>query len=259
VHECFELPCFLDMAAANLAAAAQALGLAAAPVCCLMLAESHGVDAFGRLAGGTVASGAWRLDPTAEAVSLVARRPGALPLVLIAGRQIVTREGLEVLALGTRATFADGQPLAAALAAVMARDALPVVPWGVGKWQGARGRLIADLLGRGRDRPLFVGDNGGRLAFAPPPQLFATAQSRQVPVLAGSDPLPSPRQIAKVAGYGFVAEVSLDAHAPFAALRSYLETLATSPRTFGRLESLPGFVRSQIAMQIQKRKRPRNG
>jgi hypothetical protein len=257
VHDCFAVPRFLDMAAANLAAAAQALDLPAAPVGCLMLAESHGVDAFGHLAG-TAASGAWHLDPTAEAVSLVARRQGALPIVLIAGRQIVTREGLEVLALGTRATFADGQPLAAALAAVMAQDALPVVPWGVGKWQGARGRLIADLLGRGRDRPLFVGDNGGRLGLAPQPKLLATAQSRQVPVLAGSDPLPSPRQIAKVAGYGFVAEVSLDAHAPFAALRSYLEPLATSPRTFGRLERLPGFVRSQIAMQIQKRKRPRN-
>ena len=76
-------------------------------------------------------------------------------------------------------------------------------------------------------------------------------------MLAGSDPLPSPHQLAKVGGYGFVADVALDAAAPFAALRDYLEHLETSPRTFGRLASLPGFVRSQLAVQIQKRYRPR--
>jgi hypothetical protein len=76
-------------------------------------------------------------------------------------------------------------------------------------------------------------------------------------VLAGSDPLPSPGQVAKVGGYGFVAEVALDAKAPFAALKGYLEGLETSPSTFGRLESLPGFIRSQVAMQVQKRRAPR--
>jgi hypothetical protein len=78
-----------------------------------------------------------------------------------------------------------------------------------------------------------------------------------VPVLAGTDPLSLPGQLAKVGGYGFVAEVALDNQAPFAALRGYLEGLEASPRTFGRLETLPGFVRSQVAMQVQKRYRPR--
>jgi hypothetical protein len=78
-----------------------------------------------------------------------------------------------------------------------------------------------------------------------------------MPVLAGSDALPSPGQLAKVAGYGFVAELTLDPQAPFATLKRYLEGLDASPEVFGRLESLPGFVRSQVAMQIQKRYRPR--
>jgi hypothetical protein len=254
LHDCFEAPVFLDAAAANLTAAARRLGLPGKPAGCLLLVESQGVDQFARLAGGTAATGAWRVSPTEEPVSLLAHRPGALPIVLVAGRQIVSRERLEVLAVGTRATFADGRPLDEALAGVMAADAVAVVPWGVGKWQGARGRLIAELLERDRDRPLFVGDNGGRLGLAPRPRLFARAQR---PVLAGSDPLPSPGQVAKVGGYGFVAEVELDAKAPFATLRGYLEGLEASPRTFGRLESLAGFVRSQVAMQVQKRYRPR--
>ena len=257
LHDCFEAPDFFDAAAANLAAAARRLGLPGEPAGCLLLVESQGVDRFARLADGTVATGAWRVSPTEEPVSLLAHRPGALPIVLVAGRQIVSRERLEVLAVGTRATFADRRPLDEALAGVMAADAVAVVPWGVGKWQGARGRLIAELLERDRGRPLFVGDNGGRLGLAPRPKLFARAQRRCVPVLAGSDPLPSPGQITKVGGYGFVAEVNLDAKAPFATLKGYLEGLEASPRTFGRLESLAGFVRSQVAMQVQKRYRPR--
>jgi hypothetical protein len=257
LHDCFAVPDVLDAAAANFAAAAKSLGLPRQPTGCMLLAESRGVDQFARLADGTAACGAWRVSPTAEPVSLLARRPGAMPIVLVAGRQIVSRERLEVLAIGTRATFADGRPLDEALAGVRAADAVAVVPWGVGKWQGARGRRIADLLERDRDQPLFAGDNGGRLGLAPRPKLFARAQRSGVPVLAGSDPLPSPDQLAKVGGYGFVAEVDLDAPAPFAALRGYLEGLATSPRTFGSLESLPGFVRSQLAMQVQKRLRQR--
>jgi hypothetical protein len=257
LHACFAVPDFLEAAAANLAAAARRLGLPGNPAGCLLLVESQGVDQFAGLADGTASTGAWRVIPTEEPVSLLAHRPGALPIVLVAGRQIVSRERLEVLAVGTRAIFADGRPFDEALAEVMAQDAVAIVPWGVGKWQGARGRLIADLLERDRVRSLFVGDNGGRLGLAPRPKLFDRAQSRRVPVLAGSDPLPSPDQLAKVGAYGFVADVSLGASAPFAALRGYLESLETSPRTFGRLESLPGFVRSQVAMQVQKRYRPR--
>ncbi len=256
LHDGVEVAAFLDSAAANFAAAARQLGLPAAPTGCLLLAEARGVDRFARLADGTP-TGSWHLRPTREPVSLIGHRPDTPPIVLVAGRQIVCREGLELLALGTRATFADGQPLDQALARVIAEDAVPVLPWGVGKWRGVRGRLIADLLGRRRDPPLFVGDNGGRLGLAPRPELFERAERACVPVLAGTDPLSLPGQLAKVGGFGFVAELALDREAPFAALRGYLEGLRTSPGTFGRLESLAGFLRSQVAMQVQKRYRAR--
>lgn len=257
LHDCFEMPRFLDTAAANFAAGARKLGLSAEPAGCLMFVESQGVDRFAQLAEGALPTGRWQLSATHEPVSLVARRQGGPPLALIAGRQIVCREGLEVLALGTRATFADGLPLEEVLERVTAQDALPVVPWGVGKWQGARGRLVAGLLERVRDRPLYLGDNGGRLRHMQRPPLFARAESSWVHVLAGSDPLPFPAQLSKVGGYGFVAELALDQEAPFAAIREYLDGLEASPKSFGQLESLSGFIRSQLAMQIQKRGRPR--
>jgi hypothetical protein len=256
LHDGFACGAFLDAAAANFARAARRLGLQCVPTGCLMLVESRGVNHFAALADGTAPTGAWRIEPTDEPVSLVAHRNDRAPVVVIAGRQIVCREGLEVLALGTRATFADGQALHHTLGLVVAEGALPVVPWGVGKWQGKRGRLIAELLERDRDRPLFVGDNGGRMRLAPRPRLFARAEQKHIPVLAGSDPLPLPHQLAKVGGYGFMAEVTLDENMPFATLRGYLESLDTSPNTFGRLESLSGFLRSQVTMQIRKHYRP---
>jgi hypothetical protein len=255
LHDCFASEAFLDAAAANFGAAARALGLPSAPISCLMLVESRGVDNFARLADGTASTGAWRVEPTREQVSLVVHRHGGATIVVIAGRQIVCREGLEVLALGTRGAFADGQELRHTLALIAADGALPVVPWGVGKWQGARGRLIAELLQESPVRPLYLGDNGGRLGLAPRPKLFARAASRRIWVLPGSDPLPFAEQLPKVGGYGFVAGVALGRDAPFATLKGYLDHLETSPRSFGRLETLPGFIRSQVAMQIQKRYR----
>ncbi len=255
LHDCFGATAFLDTAAANFAAAARALGLEATPVGCLMLTESEGVDHFTSLAQGRASIGTWRVSATDEPVSLIARRDNAAPIVLIAGRQIVCREGLEVLGLGTRATFTDGLPIREALQRVAAEQALAVLPWGVGKWHGARGRLVADLIAA-RPVPLYVGDNGGRPALAPEPKLFAVAERAGIRVLPGSDPLPFAAQLAKVAGYGFIADVALDQANPFATLRGAIDRHDGRLRSFGRLETVTGFIRAQVAMQIQKRRRP---
>lgn len=256
LHDCFGAPAFLEMAAANFAAAARALGLESTPAGCLMLTESQGVDHFASLALGTASTGAWRVSATDEPVSLIAEKADVAPIVLIAGRQIVCREGLEVLGLGTRAAFTDGEPMREVLQRVVAEQALAVLPWGVGKWHGARGRLVADLIAAS-PVPLYVGDNGGRLSLAPAPKLFAAARRAGIQVLPGSDPLPFEAQLAKVAGYGFVADVALDQHHPFAALRSTIDRHDGALRPFGRLETVAGFIRSQVAMQIRKRRRPR--
>jgi hypothetical protein len=253
LHDCFAVPAFLDAASANLASVATDLGLPAGTTGCLLFTESQGVDHFAALAAGASPTGAWRLQPTDEAVSLIARKPDAAELILIAGRQIVCREGLEVLALGTSLALEDGQPMREVIARVSSAGAIPVVPWGFGKWQGARGKLIAGLLDRRPDGPLYFGDNGGRLGIGPRPKLFERAEAGRVAVLPGSDPLPFRDQVARVGSYGFVAKAGLDATTPFAALRCCLDGLAESPQIFGKLSTLPDFVRCQIAMQMHKR------
>jgi hypothetical protein len=257
LHDCFAPREFLAAAAANMAAAARALALPAITPGFLLFTESSGADAFSGLANGALATGEWRIERLPEAVSLRATAPNRPPLGLIGGRQIVTAEKLEVLALGTRETFPDGEPIKAVLAAVDEAGAIAVVPWGFGKWIGRRGRILLDILQAQDEARVHLGDNGGRPVGWPRPPPFAIAESRGRRVLPGTDPLPFAVDVAKPGRYGFVADLALDWSAPFVSLKRGLEACDTVLKTYGRRENPVGFVARQVAMQIVKRQRRR--
>lgn len=249
----------LSAAAGHMEQAAQGLGLPVRPPCMLMLTEVSGLDRFAGLQG---LHGDWQITPTAEPVSLLARpADGGAPIAIISGRQIVTAEGLEVHALGTRRTFADGHPIREVLAEVLAGmteddvpedGALAVLPWGVGKWSGPRGRIVAALI---EETPpgLLLADSGVRPGFMARPALLATAEARGLRVIAGSDPLPLAGGALAAGRFGIIAGHAFDPDRPFAAFANWQNGLTTSPGTYGTLESPLGFLRAQITMQIRKR------
>jgi hypothetical protein len=119
IHECLDLATFLDTAAANFAAASGDPGpppgfpAAAAPRPraadgVLLLTEGEGEDRFAELvalAGTGAAVGGWTFAATAEDRSLTTVR-ASRSLAIVAGRQVATRDGLEVLFFGTRERFA---------------------------------------------------------------------------------------------------------------------------------------------------------
>jgi len=144
----------------------------------------------------------WQFSATSDARLLLAER-GADRLWLVAGRQIVTAEKLEVLALITDTRFADGLSLPQTLEAIAAADAIPVLPWGAGKWWGVRGRLLSRLLADHRTGPLFLGDNGGRPDLWRHPRHFREARRHGIRILPGSDPLPLPWEARRVGTTGF--------------------------------------------------------
>ncbi len=144
IYPCFDLARFLDAALRNFKCEAQKKGYANRFVGVLLLTESSGHNWFASLrnvargsdAGEKLDTGAWRTETTSEDCSLCARSSAAESLMIIAGRQIVTREDLEVLALCTDASFEDGLPLRASVDAVRNATSVPVIPWGAGKWIG---------------------------------------------------------------------------------------------------------------------------
>jgi SAM-dependent methyltransferase len=251
LHERSALERCLDAAAANFSRATARLGAEGEVFGCLMLAEIAGIDCFAALADGQLCAGAWQIGPTEETVSLLATRSGALPVLVIAGRQIVSAERVEVLALGTRARIPDGQPLAATIDAIRADGALAVLPWGFGKWWGERGRIVDAYLASAPQGKVFLGDNGGRPIGLPAPRQFARAALRGMLVLPGSDPLPRTGEIERIGRYGFVLHLPLDFHRPALALKTHLDALERQPATFGRLQSPPRFLASQLSLRLR--------
>lgn len=242
IHPLFPLETFLEGALENFRAAA---GTASG---CLLLAEMADSRWF-RKAPRTV--GAWTLGSTGEEDSLVARRSTGESLFIVAGRQIAVRERLEVLALGKDAEIPDGLPLEETLRRVRDSGALPVLPWGFGKWSGRRGELVAATLERPAGE-LYLGDNSNRLQLAGRPRLLREAEERGILVLPGTDPLPFPSHARRAGSFGFVLEEALDPVRPAEDLLRQVRSLREQPRTYGRGETLPRFLRDQASLQLRQ-------
>jgi hypothetical protein len=161
----------------------------------------------------------------------------------------VTAERLEVLALGCADTIPDGRPVQEVIRQVSGCGALAVIPWGLGKWWGRRGRLVRALLDA-PDLPRFcLGDNGGRARVWRSPRLFTVARRRGMSVLPGSDPLPLPSHVTRAGSYGFVLDDWDGPSQPARAIVARIRALKRSPAVFGHLSSIGSMVRSQVAIR----------
>ncbi len=244
---------FFESAAQNLQRGAAQLGITGVCSGCLVLTESranHHFERFSRRVDQGAAGTPWMLRSTTEAKSLIACHEDGRRLALIAGRQIATAEGLEVLTLASSEALEDGLPIREVLRQAADEEIMTVLPWGFGKWWFGRGQLLRRLLEE-RDS-LFLADSGCRLRYSGYPRILRLAEARSHIVLAGSDPLPIAGHEARAGSYGFEVEGPLDWRAPAAWLVGRLRNLASSPRVFGELQRLGTFWRSQLAMQIRR-------
>lgn len=196
----------------------------------LILAERHDCAFFEALLSGRIAlPEGWKKDTSGEDTGLWLAGPGSARMLLVAGSQIATSERIEILALCTRQRFEDGKSASESLERVRASGGLPVLCWSPGKWLGARGRLIAELI----DIPgeLCVGDSALRPWGWGTPRLIRRARALGRPCLYGSDPLPIAREEERIGRYGTLADARLDATRPVTSLRMAL--LAGSARAAG--------------------------
>ena len=155
-------------------------------------------------------------------------------LVLISGKQIITSEKIEVLALGTTKNLDYGESLIDSIIKIKSIGALPVLPWGVGKWFGKRGKIIANFIENCRDVKYFLGDNSGRSSFLLFPKQFRIANKKGIRILRGSDPLPINSQEKKVGSFGFYIKSNLDLNYPCKDVNKILLNLRDKPNNFGK-------------------------
>lgn len=256
IHKGFHWAQFLDAATACFQEGAEGAGIPAPHVAALFLTESAFecvFQDFARLAADGVRIGLWRLTPTGDPEALWCWKPeSSFPLLILAGRQILTSENLEVLALATTANFSEMLPLEETISAVIDAGGLPVIPWGFGKWIGQRGVRIRRLI-LARPPGVFLGDIGGRPRGGKQPKLLQEGKRRGFVILPGTDPLPFSNQVRIAGRFGWWMVGRLDAQRPGTALKRLLKSPSTTLNYYGKLENPLIFLIHQIRMQIRKK------
>lgn len=195
------------------------------------------------------ASERWLLCKTQEPYSYKVCNCDGRSIFIILGRQIVTEEGIEVLALITEKNFADHLPLEKTLRSIVNSGGLPVLPWGVGKWMGKRGAIIQNLLESEHITPLFLGDNSGRPIFWPKPPNFRQAEEKGMKILPGTDALPLKDEHSYVGSFGFKLLGSLSEDCPGESLKALLIDSSIEP--YGKLASPLRFFQNQLMLRLR--------
>lgn len=259
IHDAHPQTAVLDCACKNFLLAARSISAGDSFTGVLLLTETARASVFQRMwqsadtsrQTGTPEAG-WWFRHTDEPCSLWAHRGPDMRLLIVAGRQIVTAERLEVLAIGTSRFFPDGKPTDEVVRAVTASGALAVIPWGFGKWRGRRGRILSDLMKQFTGSDFFLGDNGGRPRLLPDPAQFTEARSRGFGILPGSDPLPFRAEFRRAGSFGFALPGVLSEEMPSTDLKRLILGGTRPIEPFGQLEGSVRFIRNQISMQIHK-------
>lgn len=253
-RKCFNIVHFLEWAHVNFESVAQDMSSGKKFIGVLFLADSPDENGFGRLhqqCNTADSMGGWRVHNTREPTSVQLWANGGKCLVIVAGRQIISRKKLEVLAVGTRRQFDHGRSVSALIRTVARANALPIIPWGAGKWLGRRGQLVENLIRSSELPSFFLGDSGNRPAFWPQPSLFRVAKKHGIGNLPGSDPLPFSSEVQRVGSFGVALNCSLDLEKPAQDLKRKLLDLSLTLHQFGEGETPLRFLRNQLKMQFR--------
>ena len=224
------------------------------PAVVLFLTEGKGCDVFSDLSSkaGLEDESDLVVKATPDPEVLKIETPGAT-VWLTAGRQIVTAERLEVLALACKDMIDDGLPIREVIQQVYHAGGLPVVPWAPGKWWFKRGRVLRELLKEKGGDWLRPADSTLRPRGYPWPGLMTAAERSGSPVLAGSDPLPVAGEEDTAGRYGVYWPAALDQNAPASCLRKLLLDPGVPVRRIGRRGSMLKVGRRMLAHRNAKK------
>ena len=258
IHPCFHIEQLFDSVRKNFTVASKRLRNNFSSNGVLLLSESRGVSVFRDLRKyakeeiGSHQLERWQVVLTDEDESIVVRSEGEENIVIVAGRQIITKENLEVLALATAADFSERLSLRKTVARVIDAGAIPVLPWGVGKWLGGRGSILNQFIKENRYPNVFLGDNGGRPCFWGMPSHFRLGQDHGFKILPGSDPLPLPSEYWRPGSFGSIIEGDVTLRSPAQHIKDRLKKLHKSPERYGDLEGPIRFLKHQLLMHLRK-------
>lgn len=256
IHECFDLEEYLNNIFKNFSNYAHEIDNSIPWIGLLLLSELKGNNFFNLILNSSDQKflNNFSITKTEEDESFIIQKSNSQKVIIISGRQIITKGGIELLALCTTKYFKENEDLQKTIIDLIAANAVPVIPWGVGKWVGGKKNIIRDLINFNRNINFFLGDNSGRIQFWPEPYLFKLGKSCNRFILPGTDALPIQSEVSKTGSYGFYVITKINISKPSESLRKILSEINKSPSTFGKLENPIKFFRNQFMMQINKYK-----
>lgn len=120
---------------------------------------------------------------------------------VLPGRQVVTAENIEVLALNVKDDIQNGLSAVDTVRCAIDLGALPVLAWSPGKWFFERKAVIERVLETFGPAEIAIGDTTLRPVGWSTPQLMRSALDAGYRVLCGSDPLPLPGEERRLGSY----------------------------------------------------------
>ena len=214
----------------------------------LCLTESKGKSWFNDLPNKLKENGDCKIVNTSENNSFICYNNNR-KIYIISGKQIVTKENIEVLGLGVRENIIDGKSIDEVISIILSKNGLPVIPWGFGKWFGKRGKIISSIVIK--NNRIYLGDSGNRPSFLPKSKLFSIAGKSNIKNLPGTDPLPFKGQQNRPGSYGFYFEGLLSEEEPFKDLVNKIMISRHTFKTFGRMETPIRFFYYQLLMKLK--------
>lgn len=166
------------------------------------------------------------------------------------GSQIVTKENIEVLVFGDNLNSPEPKTVALSeYLASMVDSHMAILPWGVGKWFGERGKLIERCLQAYVGQPLFLGDNSSRPECWRNISAFELADKLSTKILPGTDPLPLSNQEQIVGTSGVT--LGLSETIPPSPAKLGLKLLdMPDGQTYRLAESALGCLKNQIKLRL---------
>lgn len=177
-------------------------------------------------------------------------------LYIFAGRQLVTKEGLEVLSLISNLNIPNRQKsINEVIQAVTDSGGIPTLNWAPGKWFFSRGKVIARQIQEKSINEIFIGETTLRNTLWPEPKLVKRARKKGFPVIAGSDPLPFKGEEKGIGSFGFLIEGEFDPGNPAQSLRDLISKNKKDTKIIGHRNNIFTFARRQYKIMMEKRTR----
>ncbi len=220
----------------------------------LLFTEGKDNDYFSRFkAKGNIGKQSeYEFENTQEGCSIILSKNKQPLCYILAGRQIVTSEKLEVLSVASSQKIEDGLPIKEVVKKLIDNKQIAVLAWGVGKWFSKRGQIIKGILEKFHSSYLFIGDNSARPILWPVPKLFHLAENYNIQILRGSDPLPFSEEVSRVGTYGFFLEGDFQLKNPAESFCKLLISNNTKIKLVGRQDNSFSFLNRQTKMVFKK-------